>query len=328
MIERVDAPSSGRTEATGPATRPAVFFVSDYGTVDEFVGVVHAVLHRLAPTVPVIDLSHHVPAFDVAAGAALLVRSGSHLGAGVVLAVVDPGVGTDRRGVALEVPGGGGPNWLVGPDNGLLVPLAESLGGVRTVIALGPSRTATRSSPGTFDGRDVFAPAAAHLATGGPAARLGTPVGVATLVTEFEDRPGRTVRSPSGPVGPTASEVVATVTWIDGYGNTQLDLTPASLSGVGLRPGAPVRITVGLLPLDGGPTDGATGAGGADRGSRVLTGRWVEAFGQLNRGELGIMEDANGRMTLVLDRASAARELRVASPGAVVHIGALPGGPG
>ena len=115
-----------------------MFFLSDYGTADEFVGVVHAVLHRLAPSAPVIDLGHQIPPFDVAAAAALLVRAGPHLGPGVVLAVVDPGVGTDRRGVAVELPPGG-PTWLVGPDNGLLLPLAEA--------RCGPRRRGPRARP-------------------------------------------------------------------------------------------------------------------------------------------------------------------------------------
>ncbi len=119
---------------------PAVYFLSDYGTADEFVGVVHAVLFRLAPELRVIDLSHQVPPFDVVAGAAMLVRAAPHLGSGVVLAVVDPGVGTERRGVALTT-ASSGPRFVVGPDNGLLLPMADALGGVRSAVALDPART-------------------------------------------------------------------------------------------------------------------------------------------------------------------------------------------
>src|SRR5689334_2966144 len=121
----------GRVQPDDPAA--AVFFLSDYGTADEFVGIVHAVLHSRAPGVAVIDLGHEVPPYDVAAGASMLVRCAPYLGAGVVLAVVDPGVGTERRGVAIEAVGTG-PSWLVGPDNGLLVPLAAALGGAQRVI--------------------------------------------------------------------------------------------------------------------------------------------------------------------------------------------------
>ncbi len=308
-------PASGGSPSGSDRPAAAVFFVSDYGTVDEFVGVVHAVLHRLAPTVPVIDLSHQIPAFDIDAAAALLVRSGPYLGPGVVLAVVDPGVGTERRGVALEV-ASGGPTWLVGPDNGLLMPLAATLGGVRRAIVLGPSRTGVRPPARTFDGRDVFAPAAAHLATGGPVAALGAPVDVASLVAGSA---GPTGHRPAGPPGSTASEVVATVRWIDGFGNTQLDLFPEALTAIGLVPGGTARIILDLPP-GAAPADPASAGGAADQGRRVLTARWVEAFGQLRPGELGLLEDADARVALVLDRASAVQALRLAGPGAVVGI--------
>jgi hypothetical protein len=120
---------SAPTGATGPPGSPdtpgTVFFLSDFGTADEFVGVVHAVIAARAPGTTVIDLTHHIPPFDVRAGSHTLVRAVRHLGAGVVLGVVDPGVGTVRRGVALEVvlPSGGIMSF-VGPDNGLLVAAA------------------------------------------------------------------------------------------------------------------------------------------------------------------------------------------------------------
>ncbi len=306
----VEPGAIGSPGSDGPT--PAVFFLSDYGTADEFVGVVHAVLHRLAPTVPVIDLSHGVPAFDVEAGAALLVRSGPYLGPGVVLAVVDPGVGTGRRGVALEVPPGG-PTWLVGPDNGLLVPLAAMLGGVVRAVVLDPSPAGVRTASRTFDGRDVFAPAVAHLVSGGPVDALGTPVAVASLVVVPA---GTTGVPPSLRPGSTASEVVAAVRWIDGFGNAQLDLFPEALRAIGLVPGGTARITLDPTRPAGGLVDPAP----ADGDRRVLAGRWVEAFGQLGPGELGLLEDADGRVALVLDRASAALALRLVGPGTVVGI--------
>ncbi len=298
---------------------PAVFFLSDYGTADEFVGVVHAVLHRLAPSVPVIDLSHQVPAFDVAAGAALLVRSGLHLGTGVVLAVVDPGVGTERRGVAIEVPSDG-PTWLVGPDNGLLGPLADLLGGARAAVALDPARRGGAPTFRTFDGRDVFAPAAAHLVTGGAPDEIGTPVDPVTLVGGPPEGPGGHRALGGGPAGPG---VDATVAWIDRFGNAQLDLAPGDLSATGLAPGGTVLITVAP-----GAPDRAGTVPLWDDGAHPVTGRWVHAFGQLGAGELGLLVDANGRMALVLDRASAAADLRLSGPGAVVHIAPSPGGDG
>ncbi len=285
----------------GSDRHPAVYFLSDYGAVDEFVGVVHAVLHRLAPALAVIDLSHQVPAFDVAAGAAMLVRSGPYLGAGVVLAVVDPGVGTDRRGVALEVPPGG-PRWLVGPDNGLLLPLAVSLGGVRAAVALSAGPDGVRT---TFDGRDVFAPAVAHLAAAGDPEAIGHPIDVASLRQVPAAGPDQI-----GRVGPThdGSGVRATVTWIDGFGNVQLTVGPDALSAIGLTLGGRARVTV--LP----------GPGGADGERDPVEATRVRAFGQLAQGQLGLLDDANGQVSLVFDRASAARALGLSGAGAGVLI--------
>ena len=108
---------------------PPVFFLSDFGTQDEFAGVVHAVIAARAPGATVIDLTHHIPPFDVRAGSHTLVRAVPHLGSGVVLGVVDPGVGTARRGICIEVAvPAGGTLFFVGPDNGLLVGAAEAAG--------------------------------------------------------------------------------------------------------------------------------------------------------------------------------------------------------
>ncbi len=261
---------------TGAASSPAVHFLSDYGLVDEFVGVVHAVLHRAAPGVPVIDLTHGVPAFDVAAGAATLARCAPSLGAGVVLAVVDPGVATDRRAVAVRVgaPPAGGPGWLVGPDNGLLVPLADRLGGARGVRLL-------RTAGSTFDGRDVFAPAAAHLVTGGDPADLGPELAAGDLV--------RPAPAPAGRV--EGAQLVTSVAHVDTFGNVGLSARPGALAGLGLGPGATVAVAVG-------PSD-------------PVPARWVTAFGDLAAGELGLLVDADGCLALVLDRAPADRRLAV-----------------
>jgi len=286
------------------ADSPAVFFLSDYGTADEFVGVVHAVLHRLAPARPVIDLSHRIPPFDVDSGASMLVRCAPFLGPGVVLAVVDPGVGTARRGVAIGT-AGDGPAWLVGPDNGLLVPIATELGGAAGVIQLDPSRAGPgRSGPvgRTFDGRDVFAPAAAHLVMGGRPEDLGVQVDPASLTTRVAAGPTPETRVESTPAG---WAVVTTVTWVDHFGNVQLRLRPAVLEEIGL--------------LSGGTATARVEGEGAVR-RRSVPVRRVLAFAELGDGEYGLALDANGRMALVLDRASAAQQLGISGRGQTVRI--------
>lgn len=289
---------------------PAVYFLSDYGLADEFVGIVHAVLHVRAPGVQVVDLGHQVPPWDIRAGADLLVRCAPFLGAGVVLAVVDPGVGTDRRGVAVETVGAG-PSWLVGPDNGLLVPAAEAWGGVRRVIALrspspGDWRPADRRSR-TFDGRDLFAPAAAHLVLGDPPADLGPEVDPASLV------PAGAGPGPSSPTGPhptggrAADEgplagVETAVSSLDRFGNVQLGNGPELLDRIGMHRGDGLLVTPPGHPR------------------RSLSGRWVGTFGELDAGELGLLIDSSGRLALVCDRASAADRLAPVAVGDLVRI--------
>ncbi|HEX3794823.1 MAG TPA: SAM-dependent chlorinase/fluorinase [Acidimicrobiales bacterium] len=259
-----------------PSPFPIVYFLSDYGTHDEFVGVVHAVVVAQAPGATMVDLTHHIPAFDAAAGSRTLVRAVPHLGPGVVLAVVDPGVGTARLGVCIEVAlEARGTMHFVGPDNGLLVEAAELVAGGRpldSVVAL-PSPS-VRS---TFDGRDVFAPAAGALCRGVPLGELGDPVDPAGLVRLPAALLERTV-DPGG-----RSALRAEVIWVDTFGNVQLGATEVDV---------PDGVAVGLTRAEG-----------------ETTLRRVSAFGELAPGEVGLLCDANGRLAIVAGQASAASRL-------------------
>ncbi|HET6964602.1 MAG TPA: SAM-dependent chlorinase/fluorinase [Acidimicrobiales bacterium] len=197
---------------TSATPAPRIAFLSDFGTADEFVGVVHAVLSAHAPSAARIDVTHHIPAHDIQAGALTLWRAAPWLAPGVILGVVDPGVGTERRAVAIEVAEAG--TVLVGPDTGLLLPAAHRLGPVTGAVELPPEPTA----PGaTFAGRDIFAPAAGRAAAGAPLQDLGEPLDPATLRGEAVPEPG---------LG-KAGEVDAQVLWVDHFGNAQLNATPA-----------------------------------------------------------------------------------------------------
>src|SRR5918996_3072557 len=159
--------------------RPFVSFLSDYGHADEFVGVCKSVMLSLVPDLQIIDITHDLPPQDVRAGALTLVRAAQYLpDGGIVLAVVDPGVGTDRRLVAVEVEHG----ILLGPDNGLLAPAVAILGGARRVVALTSTEHQLPAPGPTFAGRDILAPAAAHLAAGIDLSDLGEDVDPAGLV--------------------------------------------------------------------------------------------------------------------------------------------------
>jgi S-adenosylmethionine hydrolase len=209
--------SSGTVASTGYST---VSFLSDYGRVDEFVGVVHSVIHAFAPGTTVIDITHDIPPYDVRAAGLCLARSAQYLCPGVVLAVVDPGVGTDRRAVAVEV--GDGSSVLIGPDNGLLAPAVAMVGGAtRAVILDNPEYQLDAPGP-TFAGRDVFAPAAAHLCAGVPLGELGSEVDPATLLPAT--------------IGLSRAEgdrLVTEVLWVDHFGNAQLNVGPEELEELG-----------------------------------------------------------------------------------------------
>jgi S-adenosyl-L-methionine hydrolase (adenosine-forming) len=270
-------------ELTGTAPGGAVFLLTDYGTDDEFAGVLRAAVLRGAPGAPVVDLTHAVPPFDVRAGAAALERAAPHLGAGVVVAVVDPGVGGERRGVVVQVRGRGGPRFLVGPDNGLLIWAAEILGGVHDAVELrDPDGTL---NPSTFDGRDRFAPVAARLWCGSPPAGHGSPVAAEDLVR---------LTDPECSV--SAGSVRAEVTWVDRFGNVQLAARAAHAAMAGIGPTATLEL------------EGAT--------HEV---RLVGSFSELATDEIGMVVDGNRRLALCLREGSAAEVLLV-GPGAVAEL--------
>lgn len=286
--------------ARAPGDRaPTVFFLSDYGLRDGFVGVVHAVLRRLVPGAVVVDLTHEVPPFDVRAGAEALLRAVPHLGSGVVLGVVDPGVGGDRRGVAVEAAGDPDRSLVfVGPDNGLLVPAAEGAGLIGAVAELPQDPEA----PATFDGRDVFAPAVAALCEGTPVGDLGPALAPEELVRV--PAPVCEVRR-SGDGGRV---IRAEVTWVDRFGNVQLAVPGDAV------PGSVPALTVAPEPAGAGP-----GAGTATFGPGSSAVSWVipepvtrvRTFADLASGEVGILVDANGRLALVVREGSAALRLGV-----------------
>jgi S-adenosylmethionine hydrolase len=250
-----------------------VTFLSDYGRVDEFVGIVHSVIRSIAPHAAVIDLTHEIHPYDVRAGGLALARSVPFLCPGVVVGVVDPAVGTPRRPIAVEV--GDGASVLVGPDNGLLAPAVAMCGGATRAVVLESEAHRLDTGARTFDGRDVFAPAAAHLCNGVDLAELGPEVDPSTLM------PGLVPLSRS-----EEDEIVAEVLWVDRYGNVQLNVEPEE-----------------LVDLD---RDVAVVVGGDPH-----TAHRVGTFAELGPGQLGLIVDSYGLVAVALDRDSAARALDV-----------------
>ncbi|MPZ51511.1 MAG: hypothetical protein GEU79_02055 [Acidimicrobiia bacterium] len=254
-------------------TRP-ISFLSDFGLRDEFVGVVHGVLATLAPDSRVIDITHGVDRGNLRGGALTLTRAVQYLPEdGIVLAVVDPGVGTSRRALAAET----GRGFFIGPDNGLLSPAVAMVGGAHRIHSI-ENPDARISSPGdTFAGRDIFAPAAALLATGEmELADLGPEVDpdtVSPMLLPF----------PEVKDGKLHGEVW----WVDGFGNAQTNLDPEALIEVGCSVGD--RLTV---------RTGAT--------ERNLL--WVTTYADVEPGAPLIHVDSSGLLAIAIREGDVAHE--------------------
>lgn len=266
-------------------TKP-ISFLSDFGTQDEFVGVVHGVIAKLAPESSVIDVGHQFPRGNVKAAALALTRAIQYLPDGVCLAVVDPGVGTDRKALAAETPWG----YFVGPDNGLLTPAVAMVGGAGTIVSI-ENPEAMIPSPGeTFHGRDVFAPAAALLASGeaeitelGPTLSGDEVVPLLLPLTESEN-----------------GVVTGEAWWVDAFGNVETNISPADAESVGLGSGSTVTVKVG---------------------ASLHTIPWVLSYGQVGEGEPLLHVDSAGLLSVAIRGGRADVELNLADGVAVSLVG-------
>ena len=252
-----------------------ITFLTDFGLDDDFVGTCHGVIKGIAPDAQVIDITHGIPPQRVLQGALVLRNTVEYMPVGVHLAVVDPGVGSSRRPLVLRDAEG---RLYVGPDNGLLVPAAERAG-IAAAHELANPQYALETVSRTFHGRDLFAPAAAHLALGIPPEELGPPLGADALVRL--DLPE-----------PTIDEGIAdaTVLYVDRFGNVQLNLTRSDLDRVGVVPGTRLELAVG------GERYFATAA---------------RTFGDARPGEIVIYEDSYRNVALAINRGSAAQMFAV-----------------
>ncbi len=268
----------------------AISFLSDFGTRDPWVAICKGVIHSIAPDAPILDVSHDIPVFDIRAGALTLAEAVPWLPVGVHLAVVDPGVGTSRLAVAL-VTGRG--DVLVGPDNGLLLPAADALGGIAVAVAIVEASYRLAGASATFHGRDVFAPAAAHLAGGLTPARLGVPVDPADLVRLELPRPLA-----------IGGALATGVLFCDSFGNVKLAGTTRDLALAvgGIVPGDVVAIA---RPSAVPP-------------SAEVRVPWLRTFGDVDPGEALLYEDSLGHLCLAIHRGNAAATFDLAEDEPVI----------
>jgi S-adenosyl-L-methionine hydrolase (adenosine-forming) len=263
-----------------------VVFLTDFGLQDDFVGTCHGVIEQVAPGTRVIDLTHGIAPQAVLQGALVLRNAAPYLPVGVQLAVVDPDVGGNRRAVAIRT--NDGRSW-VGPDNGLLL-LAADAAGIESAHELVAERYRLPEVSNTFHARDLFAPAAAHLAAGVPISELGPAVDPRELVR---------MDVPEPDVGRT--QISATVLVIDRFGNVSTNARRAHVEALGLRHGdqAEIRLTL-------------------DRYYAIVASTFADA----PPGELILYEDSYGLVTLAISRGDAAR-LTGVGPGDELRIGVV-----
>jgi S-adenosylmethionine hydrolase len=262
-----------------------IAFLSDFGYEDEFAGVCKGVIAGINPDAQVIDLTHGISPHDITAGALSLLRAVQYLpDEAVVLAVVDPGVGTDRKAIGVRT----AERFFVGPDNGLLsLAVAMTGGALEAVVLDSPEHQLPSAGGSTFDGRDVFAPAAAFLAGGTPLTELGSLIDPSELMPLL--LPLTDVRPDGG--------LQAQVLWVDRFGNAQLNAAPEELELMGGGLSGVVRVTVELL-------------------EESL--RWVNAYGDGEEGEPVLIADAYGLLSIAVNRGRAADVLPLHTGAAVV----------
>jgi S-adenosylmethionine hydrolase len=259
-----------------------ICFLSDFGLADDFVGTCKGVMLGIAPGVAIVDLTHDVPGFGVEAGAEILEHATRYMPEDAIyLAVVDPGVGTERRALALRAENGA---FLVGPDNGLLVPAVEALGGVSEVVVLTSGHYHIHPVSNTFHGRDVFSPVAAYLAAGVDLPELGEIADPSSLVR---------FNLPGAEEEDAGEGVTARIISIDRYGNARLSITQEESQ---LEYGAAL---------------------GVDVGDGEMSVRYLETFGSAKSGELVLVPDSHWRLSLAINKGNAAQALGIKVGGRV-----------
>ena len=254
-----------------------ITFLTDFGLMDDFVGTCHGVIKRIAPEAEIIDITHGISPQSVLEGALVLANTLPFMPEGVHLAVVDPGVGSHRRAVALRDAAG---RLYVGPDNGLLVPAAERLGGVSAARELANPAYWLQPVSRTFHGRDVFSPVAAHLAAGVALEELGPELDPAELIR---------LEVPEPTVGTSAIRARALA--IDRFGNVQLNLNRSHLERVGIVPGMQLELELTT--------------------ERVYAVA-ARTFSDVRAGEIVLYEDAYENVSIAITSGNAAATLNAA----------------
>jgi S-adenosylmethionine hydrolase len=249
-----------------------ITFLSDFGLGDDFVGTCHGVMKKIAPDADLIDITHGIEPQSVLQGALVLANTLPYMPVGVHMAVVDPEVGTPRRALVIRTDDG---RVLVGPDNGLLIPAAERLGGIEAAYEITNREYALSPVSPTFHGRDIFSPACAHLAKGLDPSELGAPVEIGSLVR---------LQIPEPEIG--QRRVRATCLYVDRFGNVQLNVHAEQVERLGIVPGKRVEVELAM-----------------DRFYALA----ARVFAEARPGDTILYEDAYRNIALAITRGNAAQ---------------------
>ena len=261
-----------------------ISFASDFGLSDGSVGIVKGVINRIDPEIKIIDVSHDIKPHNVGSGSLLLMRAIQYLPNGVLLGVVDPGVGTDRKAVALETEWG----YMVGPDNGLLNLAAATVGGVTRAFELTNKEWIIPSEGSTFEARDKFGPFAAALASNTlPIEKVGPETDVEllqNLLIPLTEKKGNIIEG----------EAI----WNDHYGNSQTNIDPADLNEVGISHNSLIKLTIG------------------ETSHQV---KWSRNYAEIDEGKVGLVTDSWGMIAICMKNSSASTSAEI-SEGTKIHL--------
>ena len=269
--------------------RPIITILTDFG-LDGAVATCKGVMLGICRDAQIVDVAHTIRKYAIADGTFILRAALPYVPIGIHVAVVDPGVGTARRPIAIHAARG---DVLIGPDNGLLPPVADMLGGVAGARELADRRWwLSETTSSTFHGRDIFSPVAGHLAAGNARfEELGPPIDVDTLV-----------RLPSPEPRARDGELATAVTYVDSFGNVRLAGGPRDLEAAfgRVEPGSELHVRI---------ADG-----------EAISVRYAATFGAVPRGTLLLYVDSSGQIALAEAEGSFAGRVRI-EPGDAVLIG-------
>ena len=243
-----------------------ITLTTDFGYKDEAVASMKGVILSINPQVRIVDISHGIPPFNIGEGAWVMMRSLKYFPPAIHVGVVDPGVGSSRRAIVIET---ANTSLLVGPDNGLLLPPANELGGIKRVYEIENPDLMLHPVSISFHGRDIFSPVAAHLSRGIKIGKVGPPIKVESLIPP-----------PWSPPEIRENLIRGQIIHIDHFGNLYTNIPIEKVREVG----SVFEITLG---------------------DRCEIAKLVKTFSSVSRGTLALKDDAYGYLEISVNLGSA-----------------------